>query len=194
MNEIIFLLLSIPSSLFVALFAVKFDRWLADKKELKSILLGISFEIVENISIARTIAKKAEHDVKTLQNMKYPFAPMPTFSDSAYLRAKNSDVFFNFVDRERTGVARELVKNLHECYNSIRLVNHMMESEQQVKLEIMMRRCPKEYGEQLFTTTKRTVEEAIEPQLIKTLLILGQVKPKLHETISLLSKIPASQN
>ena len=194
MNEIILLLLSIPSSLFVALFAVKFDRWLADKKELKSILSGIGFEMAENISIARTIAKKAEDDVKTLRSMKFPFAPMPTFSDSAYLRAKNSDVFFHFVGRKRTGVTRELVKNLHECYNSIRLVNSMMESEQQVKLEIMMQRCPKEYGEQLFATTKRTVQEVIEPQLIKTLLLLEQVEPKLRKTISLLSKIRANQN
>jgi len=161
MNEIIFILLSILSSLFVALFAVKFDRWLADKKELTSILSSIGFEMAENISIARTIAKKAEDDVKTLRNMKFPFAPMPTLSDSAYLRAKNSDVFFHFVDKEKTGVGRELVKNLHECYNSIRLVNSMMESEQRVKLEIMMQRCSKEYGEQLLATTKRIVQEVI---------------------------------
>ena len=193
MNEIIFLLLSIPSSLFVALFAVMFDRWLADKKELKSILSSIGFEMAENISIARTIAKKAEDDIKTLHNMKHPFAPFPIFSDLAYLRAKNSDVFFNFVGRERTGVTKELVKNLHECYNSIRLVNHMMESIQQVKVEIMTHKSRKEYGEQLFATTKRTVEEVIEPQLIKTLLLLGQVEPKLHKTISLLSEIPANQ-
>ncbi len=92
------------------------------------------------------------------------------------------------MDKERTGVARELVKNLHECYNSIRLVNSMMESEQQVKLEIMMQRCPKEYGEQLLATTKRVVQEVIEPQLIKTLLLLGQLEPKLRKTISLLGK------
>lgn len=194
MIEIIFLLLSIPSSLFVALFAVKFDRWLADKKELKSILMGIGFEMAENISIARTIAKKAEDDLKTLRSTNFPFAPMPTFSDSAYVRAKNSEVFFHFMGRERTGVARELVKNLHECYNSIRLVNFMMESEQQVKLEIMMQRCPKEYGEQLIATTKRTVHEVIEPQLTKTLLLLWQVEPKLRKIISFLSKIRANQN
>ena len=188
MIETIFLLLSIPSSLFVALFAVKFDRWLADKKELKSILLGIGFEMAENISISRTITKKCEDNIKTPQNMKHPFAPFPTFSDLAYHRAKNSDVFFHFVDKERTGVARELVKNLHECYNSIRLVNSMMESEQQVKLEIMMQRCPKEYGEQLLATTKRVAQEVIEPQLVKTLLLLGQVEPKLGKTISLLGK------
>jgi len=193
MDEIIFFVVSIPSSLFVALLAVKFDRWLADKKELNSILSGIGFEMAENISIARTIAKKAEDDVKALQTMKHPFAPMPTFSDSAYLRVKNSDVFFDFVGRDRIGVARELVKNLHECYSSIRLVNSMMESEQQVKLEIMMQRCPKEYGEQLFATTKRTVEEVIEPQLTKTLLLLGQVEPKLHKTVSLLSEIQTNQ-
>lgn len=63
MDEIIFFLVSIPSSLFVALLAVKFDRWLSDKKELNSILCGIGFEMAENISIARTIAKKAEDEV-----------------------------------------------------------------------------------------------------------------------------------
>jgi len=42
---------------------------LADKKELKSILLSIGFEMVENI------AKKAEDNIKTLQNIKHPFAP-----------------------------------------------------------------------------------------------------------------------
>lgn len=192
MDEIIFFLVSIPSSLFVALLAVKFDRWLSDKKELNSILCGIGFEMAENISIARTIAKKAEDDVKTLRNMKHPFAPFPTFSDLAYFRAKNSEVFLNFVGRERTGAAGELVKNLHECYNSIRLVNHMMESIQQVKVEIMLHGSPKEYGEQVLATTKRTVEEVIEPQLIKTLLLLGQVEPKLHKTVSLLSGIPAN--
>jgi len=188
MYEFILFLFSVLASLSVALSAVKFDRWLADKKELKSILLGIGFEMAENISIARTVAKKAEDNIKTLQNMKHPFAPFPAFSDLAYLRAKNSDVFFRFVDKERTDVARDLVKNLHECYNAIRLVNSMIESEQQVKLEIMMGRCPKEYGEQLLATTQRTVQEAIEPQLIKTLLLLGQVEPKLSKTISLLAK------
>ena len=194
MYEIILFLFSVLASLFVALSAVKFDRWLTDKKELKLILLSLGFEITENISIARTIAKKAEDNIKTVQNMKHPFAPFPTFSDLAYLKAKNSDVFFHFVDKEKTGMARELVKNLHECYNSIRLVNSMMESEQQVKLEIMMGRCPKEYGEQLLATTRRTVQEAIEPQLIKTLLLLGQAEPKLHKTVSLLSEIPKNQN
>lgn len=53
---------------------------------------------------------------------------------------------------------------------------------------------PKEYGEQLFATTKRTVEEVIEPQLTKTLLLLWQVEPKLHKTVSLLSEIPTNQN
>ena len=188
MYEFILFLFSVLASLSVALSAVKFDRWLADKKELKSILLGIGFEMAENISIARTVAKKAEDNIKTLQNMKHPFAPFPAFSDLAYLRAKNSDVFFRFVDKERTDVARDLVKNLHECYNAIRLVNSMIESEQQVKLEIMMGRCPKEYGEQLLATTRRTVQEAIEPQLVKTLLLLGQVEPKLNKTIWLLAK------
>ena len=194
MDEIVLFVVSILSSLFVALVAVKFDRWLGDKKELSSILSGLGFEMAENISIARTIAKKAEQDIKALQTMKHPFAPMPAFSDLAYLRAKNSDVFLNFVGRNKTGVARELVKNLHECYNSIRLVNSMMQSEQEVKVEIMMKRCPKEYGEQLFATTKRTAEEVIESQLIKTLLLLGQLEPKLDNTVSLLSKIPTNQN
>jgi len=152
----------------------------------------MGFEMAENISIARTIAKKAEDDVKTLKNMKHPFAPFPTFCDLAYLRAKNSGAFLNFVGKDRGGVARELVKNLHECYNSIRLVNSMMESIQRVKVEIMTHRSPKEYGELVLATTKRTVEEVIEPQLIKTLLLLGQVEPKLYKTISLLSEIPAS--
>jgi len=194
MYEIILFLFSVLASLFVALSAVKFDRWLADKKELKSILLSLGFEMAENISIARTIAKKAKDDIKTVQNRKHPFAPFPTFSDLAYHSAKNSEVFFHFVNKERTDMARDLVKNLHECYNSIRLVNSMMKSEQQVKLEIMMGRCPKEYGEQLLATTHRTAQEVIEPLLIKTLLLLGQVEPKLHKTISLLSEIPKNQN
>jgi len=194
MDEIIFFPLSILSSLLVALLAVKFDRWLADKRELSSILSGIAFEMAENTSIARTIAKKANDDVKTLHSMKHPFAPFPTFSNLAYQRAKNSDAFFNFVSRERTGVARELVKNLHECYSSIRLVNYMMESIQQVKIDIMLRGSPREYGEQVLTTTKRTIEEVVEPQLMKTLLLLEQVEPKLHKTVSLLSEIPTNQN
>jgi hypothetical protein len=69
-----------------------------------------------------------------------------------------------------------------------------MESEQKVKIEIMMQRCPKEYGEQLSATTKRTIQEVIETTLIRTLLLLGQVEPKLNKTASLLSKIPANQN
>jgi hypothetical protein len=194
MYDIALFLFSFLASLVVALSAVKFDRWLADKKELELILLSLGFEMAENISIARTIAKKAEEDIKTIQNMKHPFAPFPTFSDLAYYRAKNSDVFFHFVNNERTGGAKELVKNLHECYNSIRLVNSMMQSEQQVKLEIMMGRCPKEYEEQLLATTQRTVREVIEPQLIKTLLLLGQIEPKLHKVVSLLSEISKDQN
>ena len=68
----------------------------------------------------------------------------------------------------------------------------MMESLQRLKVEIMTHRSPKEYGELVLATTKRTVEEVIEPQLIKTLLLLGQVEPKLYKTISLLSKTSAS--
>jgi len=194
MDEVVFLLLPVLSSLFIALLAVKFDRWLGDKKDLSSILSGLGFEIVENLSIAKTITKKAEDDRKALQTMRIPFAPMPAFSDSAYLRAKNSDAFLNYVSKNKTGVAKELIRNLHECYNSIRLVNSMLESKEKVKLEIMMQRCPKEYGEQLSATTKRTIQEAIEPILMNTLLLLEQAEPKLNKTISLLSKIPANQN
>lgn len=104
MDETIFFLLSILSSLFVALLAVKFDRWLADRRELSSILSNLAFEIAENISVAKTVAKKAKDEIETLQSMKHPFAPFPTFSDSAYLRAKNSDTFFDFFSKERTGM------------------------------------------------------------------------------------------
>ena len=194
MDEILFFLPSILSSLLVALLAVKFDRWLAEKNELNSILSGIGFEIAENISVARTIAKQAEDGIKTLQSTKHPFAPFPTFSDWAYFQAKNSNAFLNFVVKEKTGLARELVKNLHECYHAIRLVNHMMETIQQVKVEIMLHGRPREYGEQVFATTKKTIEEAIEPQLIKALLLLEQVEPKLHRIVSLFSKISTNQN
>jgi len=69
----------------------------------------------------------------------------------------------------------------------------MMESDQQVKLEIMMQRCPKEYGVELSATTRRTIQEVIEPTLIKALLLFGKIKPKLYETISLLSEISKNQ-
>jgi len=193
MYETLLFLGSVLSSLFVALLAVRFDRWIADKKELASIISSLGFELAENISIARTITEKAEDDIKILQATKISFAPMPTFSEVAYFRAKNSDIFLNYIAQNKSGIERKLIKNLHECYNSMRLVNSMLESEQEVKLEIMMQRCQKEYGEQLSATTSKTIQEAIEPLLIKTLLLLGKIKPKLYETISLLSEIPTNQ-
>lgn len=189
-DEIVLVFVSILSSLLVALIAVMFDRWLGNKKELNSIFSGLLFEIVENISIAETIVKKAEKDLRALQVAQHAFAPFPTFSDVAYLRAKNSEAFLNFVGRERSGRAQELFRDLHtdlhECYSSIRLVNYLIESIQELKIEIMTNRCPKEYGELLVEETRRGIVGVIEPKLREVLLLIRQVEPRLHQNLSVL--------
>ncbi len=53
MSDVFIFLASVPSSLFVALLAVWFDRRIGDKKELDSVISALGFEIVENISIAK---------------------------------------------------------------------------------------------------------------------------------------------
>jgi hypothetical protein len=177
MSDVFIFLASVPSSLFVALLAVWFDRRIGDKKELDSVISALGFEIVENISIAKTITEKAENEIKTFQTNQISFAPMPTFSNIAYFRAKNTGCFLDFVNKNKSGVEKELIEGLQVCYNA-----------QGLKLELIMQRGSKEKGEQISTNIIKTIQEVIEPSLTKMALLILKIDPKLHKTMSPLSE------
>ncbi len=126
--------------------------------------------------------------LKTSQTNQISFAPMPTFSNIAYFRAKNTGCFLDFVNKNKSGVEKELLAGLQVCYNAMRLVNKMIESQQGLKLELIMQRGSKEKGEQISTNIIKTIQEVIEPSLTKMALLILKIDPKLHKTISPLSE------
>jgi hypothetical protein len=113
---------------------------------------------------------------------------MPTFSNIAYFRAKSTGCFFVFVNKNKSGVEKELIEGLQVCYNAMRLVNKMIESQQGLKLELIMQRGSKEKGEQISTNIIKTIQEVIEPSLTKMALLILKIDPKLHKTMSPLSE------
>ncbi len=184
MSDVFIFLGSVASSLFVALLAVWFDRRIGDKKNLDSVISALDFEIVENISIAKTITEKAENEIKTFQTNQIGFALMPTFSDIAYFRAKNTGIFLDFVNKNKSGIERELLKDLHECYTAMRLVNKMIASQQGVKIKLIMQRGSKEAADQISSNIIKIIHEVIEPSLTKMDLLILKTDPQLRKTRS----------
>lgn len=193
MQDLIILILTFLGSLLVALLTVHYDRKIKDKKELKSLLESIVFELAKNLSISKTIKKTIDDNLKLIKQGGWPPTPDPTFMDLAYSRAILSETFYDFIRKKKLNI---LMKKLHECYAALQVVNNQTRILNEAKFEVLTKPSllPKRI-EEILQKRKETMVKVIEPTITELLLLFAQIEPKFQDTIKPLtatqeSKIP----
>jgi len=144
LDEYLLLLLSMASSLLVALLSIRYERRLRKREEVSETLRGLLQETIYNIGVAKTILRKLDSDLKIVEE-KEDLAPLPTLIDTAYLNATNRGMLVAQMWKEiKTEIHhktskehrwRDLNNLLIECYSEVRKnLNSAIQMREQVKL------------------------------------------------------------
>jgi len=182
-------LLQVIIPLAIALIGIWVKAKLDAKKELRSLIYGVVFELTENLRIARTIKHSLDRGLEVIREGNWSPTPHLTFLNNAYLRATFSDRFFDFARRKGPTLCREL----HDCYASLQLVNQYTEITNRERFEILARpsALPQRIVE-ILSRQKEVIEKVVEPSIVELLHTFLIIEKKSKDIMQLLADAPES--
>jgi DNA-directed RNA polymerase subunit N (RpoN/RPB10) len=143
MDEYIPLLLTFFLSLLVALASIRYERRLKDNEERMEILNSLQHEAWYNRRMATAMLERIDECLRFVKKGE-DLAPLPLFSDSAYIAARNKGTVVKEILKEirkhpksKEPTERkwsDLNDKLNNCYFILHIINSAINMREQVKL------------------------------------------------------------